>query len=176
MNVINNHYVLEGRASVSPVFHCTSFYVLVSIIFTELHAALLENVSPTCFRTAETLWIDPEDEDQIARVVTTWMITLEKHGCEYMVQSGAEGVLQALILSFGPLHFHNQHLEFNAHPRELHRDYMFRRINYGNNTHVNISVVLGEDNKASLFVSLDRNDKPYYACDAGCLDAPVQLR
>lgn len=93
-----------------------------------------------------------------------------------MVQSGAEGVLQALILSFGPLHFHNQHLEFNAHPRELHRDYMFRRINYGNNTHVNISVVLGEDNKASLFVSLDRNDKPYYACDAGCLDAPIQLR
>ncbi|PVD33839.1 hypothetical protein C0Q70_05100 [Pomacea canaliculata] len=81
----------------------------------------------------------------------------------------------ALILSFGPLHFHNQHLEFNAHPRELHRDYMFRRINYGNNTHVNISVVLGEDNKASLFVSLDRNDKPYYACDAGCLDAPIQL-
>lgn len=104
------------------------------------------------------------------------MITLEKHGCEFMVQSGAEGVLQAMILSLGALHFHNQHLEFNMDPRNLHRDFFFRRINYGNNTHLNISVVVGEDNKASIFVSLDRNDRPYYACDAGCLDTPVMLR
>lgn len=124
---------------------------------------------------AETLWIEPEDEDEIARVVTTWMITLEKHGCEIMVQSGAEGVLQAMILSLGALHFHNQHLELNMDPRNLHRDFFFRRVNYGNNTHVNISVRVGEDNKASIFVSLDRNDRPYYACDAGCLDTPVQL-
>ncbi|KAK7500506.1 hypothetical protein BaRGS_00008413 [Batillaria attramentaria] len=124
---------------------------------------------------AETLWIEPEDEDEIARVVTTWMITLEKHGCGFMVQAGAEGVLQAIILSLGALHFRDQHLEFNVHPRDLHRDFLFRRINYGNNTHVNISVEVGEDNKASIFVSLDRNDKPYYACDAGCLDPPVLL-
>ncbi|XP_076471701.1 uncharacterized protein KIAA2013 homolog isoform X2 [Babylonia areolata] len=124
---------------------------------------------------AETLWIEPEDEDEIARVVTTWMITLEKHGCEFMVQAGAEGVLQAMILSLGALHFHNQHLELNMDPRNLHRDFVFRRLNYGNNTHVNISVTVGDDNKASIYVSLDRNDRPYYACDAGCLDMPVQL-
>ncbi|KAK7098672.1 hypothetical protein V1264_002919 [Littorina saxatilis] len=124
---------------------------------------------------ADTLWVEPEDEDEIARVVTTWMITLEKHGCEFMVQAGAEGVLQAIILSLGALHFHNQHLELNMDPRNLHRDFFFRRINYGNNTHVNISVEVGTDNKASMFVSLDRNDKPYYACDAGCLDAPAEL-
>lgn len=63
-----------------------------------------------------------------------------------------------------------------SHPSDLHRDLHFRRINYGNNTHVNISVVVGEDNKATLFVALDRNDKPYYGCDAGCLDPPVPLR
>jgi hypothetical protein len=40
---------------------------------------------------------------------------------------------------------------------------------------VNISVTLQDDNKAVLFVSLDRSDKNYYACDAGCLDFPVQL-
>jgi Uncharacterized conserved protein (DUF2152) len=50
-----------------------------------------------------------------------------------------------------------------------------RRVNYGNLTHVNISVVLQDDNKAILLVSLDRSDKNYYACDAGCLDTPVQL-
>lgn len=40
---------------------------------------------------------------------------------------------------------------------------------------MNISVSVGEDNRASLFVALDRSDKDYYACDAGCLDTPVEL-
>ncbi|KAH9519222.1 hypothetical protein Btru_074997 [Bulinus truncatus] len=122
-----------------------------------------------------TLWIGPEDESQIARVVTTWMITLEKQGCDVISKSGAEGILQAMILSLGPLHFHNQHLEMTSHPSDLHRDLHFRRVNYGNNTHLNISVVVGEDNKATIYVALDRNDKPYYGCDAGCLDSPIQL-
>jgi len=90
--------------------------------------------------------------------------------------SGADGVLQAMILSYGAFRFGNDHLEFGTHPSDLHRDYFFRRINYGNDTHVNISVKVGEDNRAVLYVSLDRNNKPYYACDAGCLDAPSQLR
>ena len=81
-----------------------------------------------------------------------------------------------MILSFGALRFQNEHLEFGTHPRDLHRDYFYRRINYGQDTHVNISVEVGDDNKAVLFLALDRNDKPYYACDAGCLDAPVKLR
>lgn len=50
-----------------------------------------------------------------------------------------------------------------------------RRIFYGNGTHLNISVNVGEDNKAVLQVALDRSDKDYYACDAGCLDTPVEL-
>ena len=89
---------------------------------------------------------------------------------------GADGVLQAMMLSFGAIKFDDYHMEFNTQPRDLHRDYFFRRINYGNNTHVNMSVMVGEDNKASLFVALDRNDRPYYGCDAGCLDPPIKLR
>ena len=90
--------------------------------------------------------------------------------------SGADGVMQAMVLSFGALRMTNDHLEMNTHPKDLHRDQMFRRINYGNHTHVNISVEIGEDNKALLYVSLDANDKPYYACDAGCVDTPLRLR
>jgi len=90
--------------------------------------------------------------------------------------AGADGVLQAMMLSYGALKFSNHHLEFGTHPRDLHRDYFFRRINYGNDTHVNISVQVGDDNKAVLYVSLDRNNRPYYACDAGCLDPPEPLR
>lgn len=39
-----------------------------------------------------------------------------------------------------------------------------------------ISIVkVREDNKAQLEVLLDRSDRSYFACDAGCLDTPVQL-
>ncbi|CAM1328476.1 KIAA2013 (predicted) [Pycnogonum litorale] len=80
-----------------------------------------------------------------------------------------------MVLSLGSLSFSDNHLEFNLQPKDLHRDYLLRRINYGVGTHVNISVVVGEDNKAVLYASLDQNDKEYYTCDGGCLDAPVQL-
>lgn len=53
--------------------------------------------------------------------------------------------------------------------------YDFRRINYGNQTHVNVTVEVDENDKAILYVALDRTDKTYYACDGGCLDSPVPL-
>lgn len=43
-------------------------------------------------------------------------------------------------------------------------------------THVNISVTVGDDNRAVLGVALDRSDSDYYGCDAGCLDSPVPLK
>lgn len=81
-----------------------------------------------------------------------------------------------MVLSFGGFRFSNQHLEFDIHPKFLHRDMHFRRLNYGNLTHINVTVSVNEDNKAVLFVSVDREDKfsTYYACDGGCL-APEQI-
>jgi len=52
---------------------------------------------------------------------------------------------------------------------------MIRRINYGNMTHINVTVSVQENNKAIIFVAIDRSDKNYYACDGGCLDEPVLL-
>lgn len=84
--------------------------------------------------------------------------------------------MQAMILSLGALSFSENHLEFRTQPKDLHRNYLLRRINYGVGTHVNISVIVGEDNKAVISAALDQNDKEYYGCDGGCLDPPVQLR
>lgn len=124
---------------------------------------------------SETLWTQITTETDIADVTSTWMITLEKKGCNIMVRAGTEGVLQAILLSLGGLRFDDNHLEMSMEPKDLHRDLLFHRLNYGNNTHVNISVIVQEDNKAVIFVSLDRNDRPYYACDAGCIDPPKAL-
>ncbi|GBP39107.1 Uncharacterized protein KIAA2013 homolog [Eumeta japonica] len=124
---------------------------------------------------ADNLWKPLNTLNNLNGVASVWLLTLEKQGCHNLLKAGASGVNQALILSFGSLRFSNQHLEYKIHPSELHRDFLFRRVNYGNMTHVNISVILQEDNKAAIFVALDRSDKNYYACDAGCLDSPVQL-
>ena len=80
-----------------------------------------------------------------------------------------------MVLSFAGLVFKQQHLELNSHPKDLHRDYFFRRVGYGNATHLNISIIVRNDNKAVIKVASDRQDKDYFACDAGCLDPPVQL-
>lgn len=124
---------------------------------------------------AENLWKTMRTLEEANAVVQSWMLTLEKQGCHNLIRAGSSGIIQSMVLSFGGFRFSNQHLEFNIHPKFLHRDFTFRRLNYGNMTHVNVTVKVREDNKAELEVALDRSDRNYYACDGGCLDTPVQL-
>ncbi|XP_017854658.2 uncharacterized protein KIAA2013 homolog [Drosophila busckii] len=124
---------------------------------------------------AENLWRDMTTLHQLNTLVSSWMLTLEKQGCHHLIRAGASGVIQAMTLSFGSFRFSNQHLECNMHPKFLHRDFHFRRLNYGNKTHVNVTIIVKEDNKAVINVALDRSDRSYYACDGGCLDEPVLL-
>ena len=42
-------------------------------------------------------------------------------------------------------------------------------------THINVSIEVTDDNRAMIYVALDRSDGKYYACDGGCLDEPVAL-
>ncbi|KAG5683493.1 hypothetical protein PVAND_012770 [Polypedilum vanderplanki] len=125
---------------------------------------------------AENLWKSMNTIENANEVVKMWMLTLEKQGCHNLIKAGASGVIQSMVLSFGGFRFSQQHLEFNIHPKYLHRDFSFRRLNYGNMTHVNVTITVREDNKAQIEVSLDRADRNYYACDAGCLDTPVKLQ
>ncbi|XP_078037455.1 uncharacterized protein KIAA2013 homolog [Augochlora pura] len=133
-----------------------------------------------CYRGHHTLdaprlWKDTSTIAGVNSVVEAWLITLEKQGCHHLMTGDPLAVQQAIVLSLGSLRFSNQHLEFNTDPQYLHRDYLFRRISYGNVTHLNISVTVGEDNRAVLGVALDKSDSVYFGCDAGCLDAPVSL-
>ncbi|XP_029038962.1 uncharacterized protein KIAA2013 homolog [Osmia bicornis bicornis] len=133
-----------------------------------------------CYRGHHTLdaprlWKDTSTIDNVNNVVEAWLITLEKQGCHHLMTGDPAAVQQAIVLSLGSLRFSNQHLEFNIDPQYLHRDYLFRRISYGNVTHLNISVTVGEDNRAVLKVALDKSDSVYFGCDAGCLDAPISL-
>jgi len=124
---------------------------------------------------AKNLWKSLGTLEEVNRLVSLWILTLHHNGCHNLVKAGADGVIQAMVLSFSGLAFKQQHLELNSHPKDLHRDYIMRRVGYGNATHLNISIIVGSDNKAVLSVALDRRNKDYFACDAGCLDPPVQL-
>ncbi len=101
------------------------------------------------------------------------------------MRAGADGVAQAMVLSFASLKFREEHLELNSHPKvrwqrrinqdqklqrvhstnhhstlqDLHRDYFIRRVSYGNATHLNISIVVHDDNKPYMLVALDRRNK-----------------
>uniref|UniRef100_U5EX05 Putative conserved plasma membrane protein n=1 Tax=Corethrella appendiculata TaxID=1370023 RepID=U5EX05_9DIPT len=125
---------------------------------------------------ADNLWKGLSTLEEHNNLVATWMLTLEKQGCHNLMKAGASGIIQAMVLSFGGFRFSNQHLEFNIHPKYLHRELTFRRLNYGNMTHINVTVSIRDDNKAVLLIALDRADGTYYACDAGCIDEPVQLK
>lgn len=123
---------------------------------------------------AENLWKEMKTLEEANLVVETWMLTLEKQGCHNLIRAGASGIIQSMVLSFGGFRFSNQHLEFNIHPKFLHRDFTFRRLSYGNMT-LNVTIKVRDDNKAEIEVALDRFDRNYYACDGGCLDLPIQL-
>lgn len=62
---------------------------------------------------------------------------------------------------------------------ELHRDYYIRRLRFSSNIYLNLTVKVSEhDNRASIFVAIDRKDDKnteLLACDAGCLDEPIKL-
>lgn len=124
---------------------------------------------------AENLWRGMATVTAMNEVVNAWLLTLEKHGCHNLIRAGASGVVQAMVLSLGSFRFSNQHLEWRIHPKYLHREATWRRLNYGDMTHLNLTVEVTEENRAVIYAALDRSDGHYYACDAGCLDEPVQL-
>ncbi|KAB0392847.1 hypothetical protein E2I00_000001, partial [Balaenoptera physalus] len=76
-------------------------------------------------------------------------LTLQKRGCKGLVRAGAPGILQGMVLSFGGLQFTENHLQFQADP----------------------------DGKPYLHVSVESRGQlvKIYACEAGCLDEPVEL-
>lgn len=124
------------------------------------------------------LWRFAENEESIADLNSLWHLTLIKNGCQNFMKLGAHGILEAIVLSLGGLKFSNHHLELNLNPKQLHRNFMFRNLNYANLTFFNISIEVNEDdNHAKLYVSMDKvnSNKNFYACDAGCIDEPLEL-
>lgn len=171
------YYVLSHKTAFSHDLN-----LLSTADFDDSHTSFLLNHPDRCYAgnptlQAPNLWSSLQTFDQMQKVVNRWLLTLEKNGCRNLMAAGAEGMMQAIIISFVGMQFHQSHLEMGIHPKELHRDYFLRRVRYSNRTAINVTMSVGEDNKASIYVVLDKNsdDGQFFACDAGCLDPPVVL-
>lgn len=126
---------------------------------------------------AENLWPERVSSTaQILQLFTLWTLTLQKRGCKVLVAAGAHGAMQAVVLSFGGLQFTENHLQFQADPDVLHNSYALRGIHY-NRDLLSLAVLLDEDGKPFLHVSVKPQEQPVqlYACEAGCLNEPVEL-
>nr|XP_057906617.1 uncharacterized protein KIAA2013 homolog [Doryrhamphus excisus] len=126
---------------------------------------------------AENLWPERVSSTaQILQLVTLWTLTLQKRGCKVLVAAGAHGAMQGMVLSFGGLQFTENHLQFQADPDVLHNSYALRGIHY-NQDLISLAVLLDVEGKPFLHVSVKPQEKPVklYACEAGCLNEPVEL-
>ncbi|XP_053547506.1 uncharacterized protein KIAA2013 homolog isoform X2 [Bombina bombina] len=126
---------------------------------------------------AENLWPSSLNEiPQILKLFDLWKLTLQKRGCKSLVLAGAHGLMQGMMLSFGGLQFNENHLQFQLDPQVLDNSYTLRGIHY-NKDLINLAVLLDQDDKPFLHVSVKFQDKvvKIYACEAGCLNEPVEL-
>ena len=147
-------------------------------------AAKLSRPDMQCFNAHNTLlfpgklWSSLAKVEEVVEVAYVWSLTLEKRGgCHELLEAGAEGVAQAMLLSFGAFKFTKHHLELDAHPSELHREREWGNIQVGNSSRVSVWVQLRDDNRAFLLVSAQADAAaPLYACDAACLDPPLRLK
>uniref|UniRef100_A0A8D2CNL6 KIAA2013 n=1 Tax=Sciurus vulgaris TaxID=55149 RepID=A0A8D2CNL6_SCIVU len=101
---------------------------------------------------AENLWpARLASVQQILQLSDLWKLTLQKRGCKGLVK-------------------------FQADPDVLHNSYALRGIRYKND-HIDLAVLADAEGKPYLHVSVESRGQPVkiYACEAGCLDDPVEL-
>ncbi|KAG5282520.1 hypothetical protein AALO_G00056950 [Alosa alosa] len=126
---------------------------------------------------AENLWPGRVSSvAQILQLLTLWNLTLQKRGCKVLVSAGVHGMIQGMVLSFGGLQFTENHLQFQADPEVLHNSYALRGIHYHKDL-INLAVLLDAEGKPFLHLSVKPQERPVklYACEAGCMNEPVEL-
>lgn len=168
-------------------------YILLSSLRapTIEHGASLETVKPLealarkselCYTGHSNLlfpsrlWQDWDTPTKLTELVNSWMLTFQKRGCANLLSTGAIGVSQAFVQSLTASSYHDSHLEVALDAHDLHREMHF----YGVPVYSNMGVV----GTIRVDIKLDNENRPYFmvsssnqlfACDGGCLDAPVTL-
>ncbi|KRZ31208.1 Uncharacterized protein T4B_4542 [Trichinella pseudospiralis] len=161
----------------------TMYYILCHYELQSDNSVEFSSRPSHCYSSHSTLlpsklWAKMNSVSTILLINSLWSYTLVEHGCGNLLLEGATGVVQALLLSFGALKHTTHHLEFDQQPQDLHRDFFFRNIYFTKSTYVNIRIMVNDENRAVMYASVNRTSpagKELFACDAGCLDPPIEL-
>nr|XP_002121205.3 uncharacterized protein KIAA2013 homolog [Ciona intestinalis] len=132
------------------------------------------NGNPTVH--ADRLWRNLKNVEDVENLAKHWTLTLGKHGCKHLISEGAEGVLQAMVISFGGLQFTDFDLQLRIDPDIMHNEITFKSLLYKNNS-INVAIRAAEDLSTPVIeVSMrDHSKLPLYACEGGCLNLIQQL-
>lgn len=124
----------------------------------------------------DSLWRRVTSVQGALELQRRWTLTLRKNQCKSLVSEGAEGILQAMLLSFGGLRFTESDLRLNMDPFVLHNNIAFHRLIYRNDT-ISISIKRGTGEQSPVIsVALEEVARiKLYACEAGCIHDPVEL-
>ncbi|VDN51850.1 unnamed protein product [Dracunculus medinensis] len=118
------------------------------------------------------LWKASESMSELIRTIDIWILTLEKRGCFNLVKAGATGIAQAFVLSLLAFKFSGEHMEMEIDPSDLHREISVNNLPFSPNINLSIVVQLDDENRPYFLLS---SPSLVYACDAGCLDVPIEL-
>ena len=130
---------------------------------------------PTLLAPRGGLWPERRGARVTRAAVARWLLTLEQHGCRSLVASGAEGSVQAALLSLLALSLQERQLEARVQPPHLDREMQVRALR-AFDARLDVGVTLHEsDGRASLRLRASDASRPLFACDAGCLDPPIQV-
>ncbi|CAG5088765.1 Oidioi.mRNA.OKI2018_I69.PAR.g11963.t1.cds [Oikopleura dioica] len=121
---------------------------------------------------SNSLWKDVLTIDEAFALRDSWQLTLKNHGCSGLVYAGAEGLLQAMVLSFAGLQFTSEHLALGTDPEVLHNEIGLSNIRYKNSS---IDIYLIKEDGIELpeihvtARKLSKFAEKIYACEAGCM-------
>jgi len=134
------------------------------------------NANPTLH--SNSLWKNPKTISQAVALRDAWKLTLQNHGCSGLVNEGAEGLLQAVVLSFAGLQFTSEHLALGTDAEVLHNEIGLSNIRYRNST---VDIFLkkqGDEDLPEIYVTrreLKKYAESLFACEAGCIMKLEQL-
>jgi len=121
------------------------------------------------FHSTSKLWKHVISADEVIDLANTWAITLNHRGCANLLDEGAEGMLQAVVLSFGGLQFTKKYLQLQTDTDILHNEIAFHSVLYQDSL-LDVAINTGEEGSVTVSVKLIKeSNETMYACEAGCL-------
>ncbi|OAF67874.1 hypothetical protein A3Q56_04380 [Intoshia linei] len=168
----------------------TIYYILTQSSFNHVQE-FDKSLIGQCYSGHDTLqnynlWREPYSMTDLNALLDSWLITLEKQGCQSLLND-VHGTYQAILYSIGSFSYRDHHLEMNVDPNIIERNFTFFNISLSKMCSITIQSTISiytymphmliklNLKKHSILTDEVSNACEYYACGTGCVNTPVIL-